>query len=88
MTNHTTLLMSRRSKTQNIVGIQTNIKIVDGVKLRFKNILTDEEVLLERVYERGAANEIVVVGGENCLKKKIHMSLLSCASQDIASLVH
>lgn len=71
------LILERKSKTSNLV-VGNRTKIVDGFKYKFRNVVTDEQVLLHSLF--GATREssrVAIVGGRESLKKKIHMGLLA-----------
>jgi dihydrofolate reductase len=89
-----TILLERKSKTS-IHGHSQRIS--DALKYRFKHVLTDEQTLLRHLFGGSKAldlnhpqsSKILVVGGKDTLKKKIHLGLLAfllqAASQQIYS---
>lgn len=48
MRNNNTIVLERKSKTTNIASNKN--KIVDGIKFKFKNIVTDEQLLLKSLF--------------------------------------
>ena len=62
-------------------------RIIDGIKYKIKHLFTDQEELLKSIYQSEANNEILIVGGENCLKKKLHMTLLTLIYHDLQSII-
>lgn len=89
------LTLERKSKTSALTSAGSRTRIVDGLRYKFKTVLTDEQLLLkylfcgeeELSFEKRESNKIAIVGGREALKKKLHMGLLAYCHQQLAQEV-
>ena len=89
---NSTVLLERRSKTS--IHSKSN-RITDPIKYKFKNVVTDEQAMLRHLLGTGKeldmnyveSNKVVIVGGRDTLKKKLHLGLLAYLLQVAANQV-
>ena len=64
------IVLERKSKTATL-AVSSRSKIVDGLKYKFKTVITDEQLLLKNLFcsqenlnfEKKESNKVAIVGG-------------------------